>query len=108
MQILDVSFITAFMTNYLQIINHSTKSKALSINTKHKKDPNRFLSKIAAIKRVVSIQKGGNMLTAIVMTSAVLSLLSSSSIELSDEKDKVRFLDRTIGSRSSCDKKMYF
>jgi len=36
------------------------------------------------------------------MTSAVLSLFNSSSIELSAENDKVRLLDCTIGSNSSC------
>lgn len=37
-----------------------------------------------------------------VITSAVLSLFNSSSIELSLEYDRVRLLDRTIGSSSSC------
>lgn len=40
-------------------------------------------------------------LTNIVMASAVLSLLSSSSTELSDEKDSVKFLDCTICNNSS-------
>lgn len=39
--------------------------------------------------------------TAIVITSAVLSLFSSSSIELSDENERLKFLDCTIGSSSS-------
>ncbi len=34
------------------------------------------------------------------MASAVLSLLSSSSMELSDEKDSVKFLDCTICNNS--------
>jgi hypothetical protein len=41
-------------------------------------------------------------LTNIVMTSAVLSLFSSSSMELSEEKESVRFLDCTIGNNSFC------
>jgi hypothetical protein len=36
------------------------------------------------------------------MTSAVLSLFSSSSMELSEEKESVRFLDCTIGNNSFC------
>lgn len=35
------------------------------------------------------------------MASAVLSLFNSSSIELSDEKASVKFLDCTIGNSSS-------
>lgn len=40
-------------------------------------------------------------LTNIVMASAVLSLFNSSSIELSDEKESVKFLDCTISINSS-------
>lgn len=36
------------------------------------------------------------------MTSAVLSLFSSSSIELSEEKERVKFFALTIGNNSSC------
>jgi len=36
------------------------------------------------------------------MASAVLSLFNSSSMELSDEKERVRFLDCTICNNSSC------
>lgn len=36
------------------------------------------------------------------MASAVLSLFSSSSMELSDEKESDKFLDCTIGNNSSC------
>lgn len=39
--------------------------------------------------------------TTIVIASAVLSLFNSSSMELSDEKETVTFLDRTIGNNSS-------
>lgn len=41
-------------------------------------------------------------LTKIVMISAVLSLFSSSSTELSDEKTRVKFFDWTSGKSSSC------
>lgn len=36
------------------------------------------------------------------MASAVLSLFSSSSMELSEEKVSVKFLDCAIGNNSSC------
>lgn len=49
-------------------------------------------------------QTNQNKLTNIVMASAVLSLFNSSSIELSDEKESVKFLDCTICINSSCHK----
>jgi hypothetical protein len=45
-----------------------------------------------------------HIFTTIVIASAVLSLCNSSLIELSDEKDNVRFCANTIGSISSCEK----
>lgn len=45
-----------------------------------------------------------HIFTTIVIASAVLSLFNSSLIELSDEKDNVRFCASTIGSISSCKK----
>lgn len=46
------------------------------------------------------------MPTNIVMASAVLSLLSSSSMELSEENESVKFLDCTIGNNSSYHKEV--
>jgi len=43
-------------------------------------------------------------ITNIVITSAVLSLFNSSSIELSDEKASVKFFDCAIGNNSSYNK----
>jgi hypothetical protein len=42
-----------------------------------------------------------------VIASAVLSLFNSSWIELSDEKDNVKFCANTIGSISSWEKKRF-
>jgi hypothetical protein len=52
----------------------------------------------------ININRKRDISTSIVITSAVLSLFNSSSIELSDEKASVKFFDCAIGNNSSYNK----
>lgn len=53
------------------------------------------------MKGNTQLKRNKETLTNIVMASAELSLFSSSSTELSDEKESVKFLDCTICNNSS-------
>jgi hypothetical protein len=62
--------------------------------------------KVTSTKKIFYEKRGKEKPTNIVMASAVLSLFNSSSMELSDEKERVKFLDCTIGNNSSYHKKV--
>lgn len=62
--------------------------------------------KVTSTKKIFYVKRGKENPTNMVMASAVLSLFNSSSMELSDEKERVKFLDCTIGNNSSCHKKV--
>lgn len=67
---------------------------------------NPILSNNKVMKSLQSAQYAEEKLTTIVIASVVLSLFSSSSIELSDEKESVKLLDCTIRSNSTYNKQV--